>query len=359
MLHSTWERLFVIIIGQTFYLCMRQMNQTSNQSVPAINAKGIVKRYGSNVALNEIDLKVPQGMIFGILGPNGAGKTTLLRVLSTLIKPDGGSANIMGHDLVTHPHDVRLAISMTGQFASLDEELTGRENLMLQAKLLGFRRQAGKRADDLLHAFELEDAAQRQVKKYSGGMRRKLDIAASLVATPNILFLDEPTTGLDPKARKGIWRMIRALSQQGVTILLTTQYLEEAEQLAERIAVIDHGKKIAEGTVRELKNTTGSGVLRVTLANPQQMETAAELLATSLNDTVNQNAEGAVLSTRAGSTDAANKAIAQVIAAGIDLDGFAMEHASLEEVFFALTGHGLSNGETTDEAKDASVANER
>ena len=336
--------------------------QSPNQSLSAISAKGVVKRFASNVALNNIDLEVPQGMIFGILGPNGAGKTTLLRVLSTLIKPDDGSAKVMGYDVVSHAHDVRRSISMTGQFASLDEELTGRENLMLQAKLLGFRRQAGKRADDLLHAFELEAAAQRQVKKYSGGMRRKLDIAASLVATPEILFLDEPTTGLDPKARKGIWRMIRALSEQGVTIVLTTQYLEEAEQLADRIAVIDYGKKIAEGTVRELKTAAGSGVLRVTLANSRQMETAAEILLTSLNNTVNQNAEGGVLSVRADSIEEANKAVAQLIESGIELDGFAMESASLEEVFFALTGHGLAIDETKktfdEETNDASKDNE-
>ena len=340
----------------------KDLNQTHNDSPNdsqwAISAKGIVKRFATNVALNNIDLEVPQGMIFGILGPNGAGKTTLLRVLSTLIKPDDGSAKVMGHDVVTHAHDVRLSISMTGQFASLDEELTGRENLMLQAKLLGFRRQAGKRADDLLHAFELEAAAQRQVKKYSGGMRRKLDIAASLVVTPEILFLDEPTTGLDPKARKGIWRMIRALAEQGVTILLTTQYLEEAEQLADRIAVIDNGKKIAEGTVRELKTAAGSGVLRVTLTNPRQMEEAEKILATSLGNSVNQNAEGGVLSARAESTEAANQTVAQLIESGIGLDGFAMESASLEEVFFALTGHGLINGETNDEINKEGVENE-
>ena len=337
-------------------------NKSPNQSRWAISAKGIVKRFGSNVALNKIDLEVPQGMIFGILGPNGAGKTTLLRVLSTLIKPDGGTAKVMGYDVVSHAHDVRRSISMTGQFASLDEEITGRENLMLQAKLLGFGRQAGKRADDLLHAFELEAAAQWQVKKYSGGMRRKLDIAASLVVTPNILFLDEPTTGLDPKARKGIWRMIRALSEQGVTILLTTQYLEEAEQLADRIAVIDYGKKIAEGSVHELKTTAGLGVLRVTLASSPQMETAAEILAASLNNTVNQNVEGGVLSARANSTEAANKAVAKLIESGIELEGFAMESASLEEVFFALTGHGLAIDETSedfsDETNNASKANE-
>ena len=338
------------------------MNQISEHSKPAINVKGIVKRFATNVALNEIDLEVPQGMIYGILGPNGAGKTTLLRVLSTLIKPDSGSATVMGYDVVTQPHDVRLSISMTGQFASLDEELTGRENIVLQAKLLGFGRQAGQRADDLLHAFELEAAAQRQVKKYSGGMRRKLDIAASLVVTPDILFLDEPTTGLDPKARKGIWRMIRALSQQGVTVLLTTQYLEEAEQLADKVAVIDHGKKIAEGTVRELKNTTGSRVLRVTLANSRQMEMAENILSTQLNNNVSQNVEGGVLSARVDTTVAASNAVAKLMESGIELDSFAMESASLEEVFFALTGHGITsdenNNETNNDSGDEGVDNE-
>jgi ABC-2 type transport system ATP-binding protein len=331
------------------------MNSTTPLDLPAINASGIVKRYGSNVALNGIDLHVPQGMIYGILGPNGAGKTTLLRILSTLIKPDSGNAEVMGYNVLSHPHDVRLAISMTGQFASLDEELTGRENLMLQAKLLGFRRMAGQRADDLLHAFDLEAAAQQQVKKYSGGMRRKLDIAASLVATPRILFLDEPTTGLDPKARKGIWRLIRALADQGVTILLTTQYLEEAEQLAERIAVIDHGKKIAEGTVRELKDKTSTNVLRISLINPQQADMAEEILASTLHTTVKINAEGAMLSAQTDSTALANVAINQVLAAGIELDSFATESASLEEVFFTLTGHGLNNDETT----ETGVINER
>jgi ABC-2 type transport system ATP-binding protein len=219
----------------------------------AITAYGLVKSFGGLRAVDGIDLDVPRGTIFGILGPNGAGKTTLLRMLATLLKPDAGSAQLMGHDLVAAPHEVRKCIAMTGQFASLDEDLTGRENLMLLAKLWGFRGRAAARADQLLAAFELADAARRQVKDYSGGMRRKLDIAASLVVTPSILFLDEPTTGLDPNARQSVWRMIRALAGEGVTILLTTQYLEEADQLAARIAVIDHGRKIAEGTSRELK----------------------------------------------------------------------------------------------------------
>ena len=238
----------------------------------AIEARGLSKHFGDVRAVDGIDLDVPRGMIFGILGPNGAGKTTLLRMLATLLPPDAGSAKILGYDLAKSPHDVRASIAMTGQFASLDEDLTGRENLILLARLWGFRGQsAKKRADDLLTAFDLADASAKQVKDYSGGMRRRLDIAASLVVTPGVLFLDEPTTGLDPKARKSVWRMIRSLADAGVTILLTTQYLEEADQLAARIIVIDHGKKIAEGTSRELKAATGSGFLHLTLVEPSRI----------------------------------------------------------------------------------------
>jgi ABC-2 type transport system ATP-binding protein len=310
----------------------------------AVAARGLVKTFGALRAVDGIDLDVPRGMIFGILGPNGAGKTTLLRMLATLLKPDAGSARVMGHDLVAAPHEVRASIAMTGQFASLDEDLTGRENLMLLAKLLGFRgRSAAARADVLLEAFELSEAARRQVKDYSGGMRRKLDIAASLVVTPAVLFLDEPTTGLDPNARKSVWRMIRALAGQGVTILLTTQYLEEADQLAARIAVIDHGRKIAEGTSRELKAATGSGFLHVTLADPSRLDEAARWLEQQLGGEAQRNVEGAALSIKANSAHAANAALAGLTAAGIEIDGFSMAAPSLDEVFFALTGHAAEN----------------
>lgn len=310
---------------------------------PAIAARGLVKTFGALRAVDGIDLDVPRGMIFGLLGPNGAGKTTLLRLLSTLLKPDAGSARIMGHDLVSAPHEVRKSIAMTGQFASLDEDLTGRENLILLAKLWGFRGGAAARADQLLAAFDLADAARRQVKDYSGGMRRRLDIAASLVVTPSILFLDEPTTGLDPSARKSVWHMIRALAAQGVTILLTTQYLEEADQLAARIAVIDHGKKIAEGTSRELKAATGSGFLHVTLADLSRVEEASRLLSQQLGGAAHRNVEGATISIKAGSPQQANAAIAALVTAGIPIDSFSMAAPSLDEVFFALTGRGGGN----------------
>ncbi|HWR77844.1 MAG TPA: ATP-binding cassette domain-containing protein [Thiobacillus sp.] len=314
---------------------------------PAVEARGLVKTFGDVRAVDGIDLDVPRGTIFGILGPNGAGKTTLLRMLATLLKPDGGSAQLMGHDLVSAPHEVRKSIAMTGQFASLDEDLTGRENLMLLAKLWGFRGRAGERADQLLAVFELADAARRQVKDYSGGMRRKLDIAASLIVTPSILFLDEPTTGLDPNARKSVWRMIRALAGEGVTILLTTQYLEEADQLAARIAVIDHGRKIAEGTSRELKAATGSGFLHVTLTDPARIDAAAQLLEQKLGGEAQRNAEGAVLSIKANSPHEANAALMALAAAGISIEGFSMAAPSLDEVFFALTGHGAESASAT------------
>ncbi|MEJ1121270.1 ATP-binding cassette domain-containing protein [Phyllobacterium sp. CCNWLW109] len=305
----------------------------------AIEAHGLTKNFGNVRAVDGIDLTVPRGMIFGILGPNGAGKTTLLRMLATLLPADAGSAKVLGFDLKDSPHEVRGSIAMTGQFASLDEDLTGRENLILLARLWGFRgRNAKKRADDLLTAFDLMDAATKQVKDYSGGMRRRLDIAASLVVTPGVLFLDEPTTGLDPMARKSVWRMIRSLSEAGVTILLTTQYLEEADQLAARIAVINHGKKIAEGTSRELKAATGSGFLHLTLVEHSRIDEAEQVLEEITGNKPQRSSEGAALSLMIDTPQNANRALAALIKADIELADFSMGAPSLDEVFFALTG---------------------
>lgn len=315
----------------------------------AIHVRGLAKQFGHVRAVDGIDLDVPRGMIFAILGPNGAGKTTLMRMLATLARPDVGTARVMGHDLVAAPAEVRAAIAMTGQFASLDEDLTARENLVMLARLWGFRGGAARaRADELLAAFDLADAATRQVKDYSGGMRRRLDIAASLVVTPGVLFLDEPTTGLDPKARQAVWAMVRALAQDGVTVLLTTQYMDEADQLAERIAVIDHGRKIAEGTSTELKRATGSGFIHVTLADPSRLDEAARLLGERCGATVQRGVEGARLSVAARSAQVASEALAALLAAGIEPVDFSLGSPSLDEVFFALTGRAgeaAANGE--------------
>jgi ABC-2 type transport system ATP-binding protein len=305
----------------------------------AISAEGLAKSFGTLRAVDGIDLEVQRGEIFAILGPNGAGKTTFMRMLATLLAPDSGRATVMGHDLVAEPQKVRASIAMTGQFASLDEDLTGRENLILLARLWGFRGAAARdRADALLADFDLSDAARRQVKNYSGGMRRRLDIAASLVVTPGVLFLDEPTTGLDPTARQKVWRLIRRLADSGVTVLLTTQYLEEADQLARRIAVVNHGRKIAEGTSRELKAATGSGFLHVALVDPAGLDAASALLEARLGAKVQRSAEDTRLSVKAESAEAATAALAALTAAGFELADFSMGTPSLEEVFFALTG---------------------
>lgn len=324
---------------------------SGQQPALAISTRGLAKFFGTLRAVDGIDLDVPRGMIFAILGPNGAGKTTLMRMLATLTKPDAGAATVMGYDLVSAPQAVRGSIAMTGQFASLDEDLTGRENLVLISRLWGFRGgQAKARADELLAAFDLADAAGKQVKDYSGGMRRRLDIAASLIVTPGVLFLDEPTTGLDPKARQGVWRIIRALAATGVTVLLTTQYLDEADQLAARIVVIDHGRKIAEGTSRELKAATGSGFLHIALADPNQIDQAERLLAEKLDGTVQRGVEGGRLSVMAGSAQAASEALAALIEAGIEPADFSMGSPSLDEVFFALTGGLADQNQNTESA---------
>ena len=242
-----------------------------SRSPLAIEATGLAKSFGSTRAVCGVDLAVPAGTVYGFLGPNGAGKTTTIRMLATLLQPDEGTAYVLGHDVVREADAVRRRVSLTGQYASIDEELTGRENLVLLGRLLGFSRaQAKSRADELLEAFDLTEAANRQVETYSGGMRRKLDIAGSIVVTPDLMFLDEPTTGLDPRSRNQVWEIIRALVAQGMTALLTTQYLDEADQLANRIAVIDHGTVIAEGTSGELKASVGAGALHVRLYDPDQ-----------------------------------------------------------------------------------------
>src|SRR6266516_3285270 len=249
-------------------------------SVPAVRVEGVVRRFGATVALDGAGLEVPAGMVFGLLGPNGAGKTTLVRILATLLAPDAGRAEVFGHDVAGEPAAVRELIGLTGQFAAVDELLTGRENLEMFGRLFKLSREdARRRAGELLERFDLAQAADRPARTYSGGMRRRLDIASSLLTRPQVLFLDEPTTGLDPRSRNEIWAIVRELQREGTTLLLTTQYLEEADQLADRIAVIDRGKVIAEGTGNELKDRVGGQILEVELSSAGQRDRAQAVLA--------------------------------------------------------------------------------
>jgi ABC-2 type transport system ATP-binding protein len=313
----------------------------------AIEASGLVKSFGTTRAVDGVDLAVRTGSVYGVLGPNGAGKTTTIRMLATLLRPDAGSARVLGHDIVREADAVRSLMSLTGQLASVDEDLTGRENLVLLARLLGFgRAQANARAAELLDAFGLADAASRLVKNYSGGMRRRLDIAASIVVTPPLMFLDEPTTGLDPRSRNQVWDIIRALVAEGTTILLCTQYLDEADQLAEGIAVIDHGKVIAEGTPGQLKASVGLGTLHVRLLHPDQRPDAERLLAQEL-DGVHLEPDPAALSAPCSDADRAAEAVARLARSGVGIANFALGQPSLDEVFLALTGHPAEEG--TDE----------
>jgi ABC-2 type transport system ATP-binding protein len=305
----------------------------------AIEATGLAKSYGTTTAVAGIELAVPAGTIYGVLGPNGAGKTTTIRMLATLIRPDAGSARVLGHDIVAEADAVREQVSLTGQLASVDEELTGRENLVLLARLLGLSRPAAReRADELLDAFGIAGAAGKLVKHYSGGMRRRLDIAASLVVTPRLMFLDEPTTGLDPRSRNQVWEIARALVAEGTTILLCTQYLEEADQLADGIAVIDSGRVIAEGTPGQLKASVGTGGLRVRLLDPAQRPDAAALLERAVGP-VQLAPDPAGLSAQGSDPARAAVGVAELARSGIGIAEFALDQPSLDEVFLALTGH--------------------
>lgn len=308
--------------------------------VLAIETAELVKVFGKTRAVDGLDLKVEAGSVYGLLGPNGAGKTTTVKVLTTLLRPDAGSARVLGHDVAREAAAVRAKVSLTGQFASIDEDLTGYENLVLVARLFGFNwREARERARELLEAFGLSEAATRQVRTYSGGMRRKLDIAASLIVTPEVLFLDEPTTGLDPRARNQVWDMVRAIAGEGTTVLLTTQHLEEADALAHRLAVIDHGRLIAEGTSRELKSSVGGNTLQVRLHSVDQRVAAGEVLARILGMTVHDGSDPHVLTAQVGDAARVNEAIAALSQNGVTIAEFSFGQPSLDEVFFALTGH--------------------
>jgi ABC-2 type transport system ATP-binding protein len=308
---------------------------------PAVHVKGVVKRFKSTTALAGVDLEVPEGMVFGLLGPNGAGKTTLVRILATLLEPDAGRAELLGHDVVAESSTVRELLALTGQFAAVDELLTGRQNLEMFGRLFRLSRAvASRRASELLERFELADAADRSAKTYSGGMRRRLDLASSLLTQPRVLFLDEPTTGLDPRSRNEIWEIVRDLRRDGTTILLTTQYLEEADQLADKIAVIDHGRVIAEGTGDQLKDRVGGQILEVELTDVEQRDEAEAALLRVGCGTPEQDErpnrltlpaprEGLVL---------VEEAAAQLRLAGIGVSDIGLRRPTLDDVFLQLTG---------------------
>lgn len=319
---------------------------------PAIETSHLVKTFGPTRALDGIDLAIRQGAVYGLLGPNGAGKTTTIRVLTTLVKPTSGRALVLGHDVVADAAAVRRKVSLTGQYASVDEDLTGHENLILVGRLVGLSwGDAKRRASELLDAFGLADAAGKQVRTYSGGMRRRIDIAASLVTRPEILFLDEPTSGLDPRSRNQVWDLVRDIAVEGTTVLLTTQYLEEADRLAERLAVIDRGRVIAEGTSRDLKASVGSNTLHFHLRSPEQREQARGLVARLLGDGLLPASDASAFSIKVADAAMAAELLGVLTRASIQVMDFSISTPSLDDVFFALTGHSTER-ETATAAKD-------
>ncbi|MGI5273006.1 ATP-binding cassette domain-containing protein [Nonomuraea sp. CA-218870] len=317
----------------------------------AIEAQGLVKRYGETRALDGVDLAVPPGRLLGVLGPNGAGKTTAVRILATLLTPDAGRASVLGFDVTSQAHQVRSLIGLTGQYAAVDEMLTGVENLLMIGRLLGLSRSdARRRAAALLERFHLTDAGGRAAKTYSGGMRRRLDLAASLVGSPQVLFLDEPTTGLDPRSRTELWGVVRGLMADGVTVLLTTQYLEEADQLADDIVVFDHGKVIASGTSDQLKATTGAQVLEVRPAADHQLPTVSAVVGEIVGDP--PEVSGGRVTAAVRDPAVVPAIVRRLDDLGIIASELTLRKSSLDEVFLALTGHRAEERETGDEKAD-------
>jgi len=326
----------------------------------AVVAAGLVKHYGETKALDGLDLTVPAGSVLGLLGPNGAGKTTAVRVLTTLLQPDAGSASIDGIDVLREPHAVRSRIGLTGQYAAVEERMTGRENLEMIGQFFHLDKSSRQsRASALLERFDLTEAADRVTNTYSGGMRRRLDIAMSLVARPSVLFLDEPTTGLDPRARIGMWSVIEELSNDGTTVVLTTQYLEEADQLADNVIVIDRGVKIAEGSVDELKDRIGGDRIRVSIARVENIDLARSALASLVTgeielDNESQNTLVAPIRAGGGVVPAAIRALDEAGAEVVDVE---VRRPTLDDVFLTLTGRRAEGNDDDSSDTDSSVAN--
>ena len=327
-----------------------------------IEAEGLVKAFGDFRAVDGVDLRVDEGRVLGLLGPNGAGKTTVVRMLATLLDPTGGRARVAGHDVIDEPSKVRAAIGLNGQYAAIDENLTGRENIEMVGQLYQLpRRHARQRAGDLLERFDLSDAANRPAKTYSGGMTRRLDLACSLVGRPRVLFLDEPTTGLDPRSRRDMWQVIDELVKGGATLLLTTQYLEEADVLADEIAVIDHGRIVAEGTADELKSQVGGDTLELTPSDQGRVQEAAELLGDlARGDGSGVQVEGGsdrrFVALPVGDDDALLATAARRLDdVGIGIADIGVRRPSLDDVFFGLTGQAPADGQADGQADGAST----
>lgn len=328
---------------------MTRIDNTPRQAATgrsAVTVRGLVKHYGETKALDGIDLDVREGTVLGVLGPNGAGKTTLVRCLSTLITPDAGTATVAGFDVLKQPRQLRRVIGLTGQYASVDEKLPGWENLYMIGRLLDLpRKEARRRADELLERFSLTEAAKRPASTYSGGMRRRLDLAASMIGSPAVLYLDEPTTGLDPRTRNEVWQEVKRMVADGVTVLLTTQYMEEAEQLASELTVIDRGKVIASGRIDELKARVGGRTLRIRPVDPLQLRPLAsmfdEMGLTGLATTIVDSETGSVL-VPILSDEQLTAVVGAVTARGITIASISTELPSLDEVFLSLTGHKAS-----------------